>query len=66
MPDNKTLFRAVTGPGGDALEWRGRGQTLRVEPWGPGGVRVRCAAGPIVEGLPGALLEDRRSPPTPS
>lgn len=57
MPDNKTLFRAVAGPGGDALEWRGRGETLRVEPWGADAVRVRCARGPLADGLPGALLD---------
>ncbi|MFF7155995.1 TIM-barrel domain-containing protein [Streptomyces sp. NPDC008139] len=39
-----------------ALEWRARGETLRVEAWGPDAVRVRSApAGEIVEDLPGAL-----------
>jgi alpha-D-xyloside xylohydrolase len=39
----------------NTLEWVGEGQTVRVEPWGPDGLRVRVAMGPIREGLPGAL-----------
>jgi alpha-D-xyloside xylohydrolase len=40
------------------LEWSGRQETLRVEPWGPDAVRVRARlGGPVLEGLPGALLE---------
>ncbi|MFJ8946804.1 TIM-barrel domain-containing protein [Streptomyces sp. NPDC102395] len=48
-----------------ALEWSGRQETLRVEPWGPDAVRVRARlGGPVLDGLPGALLP--QAPPTPS
>ncbi|MGY5013896.1 glycoside hydrolase family 31 protein [Streptomyces sp. 900105755] len=41
-----------------ALEWSGRQETLRIEPWGPDAVRVRARlGGPVLEGLPGALLD---------
>ncbi|MDT0439926.1 MULTISPECIES: glycoside hydrolase family 31 protein [Streptomyces] len=41
-----------------ALEWSGRQETLRIEPWGPDAVRVRARlGGPLVEDLPGALLD---------
>lgn len=40
-----------------ALEWSGRQETVRIEPWGPDAVRVRARlGGPVLEGLPGALL----------
>ncbi|MEQ4724436.1 hypothetical protein [Nonomuraea sp. B19D2] len=43
---------------GDALEWRAKGETLRVEPWGPDAVRVRATpGGPLLDDLPGALLD---------
>ncbi|MDX8142458.1 glycoside hydrolase family 31 protein [Lentzea sp. BCCO 10_0061] len=42
---------------GTALEWRARGETLRVEAWGSDAVRVRATpAGPLLDDLPGALL----------
>jgi alpha-D-xyloside xylohydrolase len=42
-----------------ALEWSGRQETVRVEPWGPDAVRVRARlGGPVLEGLPGALLDE--------
>ncbi|MFF1680892.1 hypothetical protein ACFVYG_33235, partial [Streptomyces sp. NPDC058256] len=42
-----------------ALEWSGRTETVRVEPWGPDAVRVRARlGGPVIEGLPGALLDE--------
>jgi alpha-D-xyloside xylohydrolase len=42
-----------------ALEWRGRQETLRVEPWGPDAVRVRARlGGPVLPALPGALLDE--------
>lgn len=42
-----------------ALEWSGRQETVRVEPWGPDAVRVRARlGGPILGGLPGALLDE--------
>ncbi|HEV2342762.1 MAG TPA: glycoside hydrolase family 31 protein [Actinocrinis sp.] len=45
-----------TAPGG--LEWTGRQETLRIEAWGPDALRVRSrVGGPILEGLPGALLD---------
>ena len=37
------------------LEWSDKGQTLRVEPWGPDALRVRVAMGSIRDDLPGAL-----------
>ena len=44
---------------GGGLEWSGRQETLRVEPWGPDAVRVRARlGGPILRGLPGALLDE--------
>ncbi|MEV7740156.1 family 31 glucosidase, partial [Streptomyces sp. NPDC088921] len=43
-----------------ALEWSGRQETVRIEPWGPDAVRVRARlGGPVLEGLPGALLDER-------
>ncbi len=43
-------------PGG--LEWTGRQELLRIEAWGPDALRVRShVGGPILEGLPGALVE---------
>ncbi|WP_326785173.1 glycoside hydrolase family 31 protein [Streptomyces sp. NBC_00151] len=40
------------------LEWSGRTETVRIEPWGPDAVRVRARlGGPLLEGLPGALLD---------
>lgn len=42
-----------------ALEWSGRQETLRIEPWGPDAVRVRARlGGPLLDGLPGALLDE--------
>jgi alpha-D-xyloside xylohydrolase len=43
---------------GDALEWRARGETLRIEAWGPDAVRVRATpGGELLAELPGALLD---------
>jgi alpha-D-xyloside xylohydrolase len=40
-----------------AVEWRGGHETVRVEPWGPGSLRVRGTVGQqIRDDLPGALL----------
>ncbi len=47
------LFREHRG----GLEWRSFHETVRVEPWGDGAVRVRAALGPIRDDIPGALLE---------
>ncbi len=45
-------FRSSAG----ALEWSGRQETLRLQPWGPDGIRVRARlGGPVLDGLPGAL-----------
>ncbi|ONK10852.1 TIM-barrel domain-containing protein [Streptomyces sp. MP131-18] len=47
-------FRSSAG----ALEWSGRQETLRLEPWGPDGIRVRAGVGgPLLDGLPGALAD---------
>jgi alpha-D-xyloside xylohydrolase len=55
-----TFFRDL----GDALEWRAKGETLRVEAWGPDAVRVRAiAGGELLDGLPGALLPERPALP---
>ncbi|MCE7080006.1 TIM-barrel domain-containing protein [Streptomyces sp. ST2-7A] len=54
------VFRERDG----ALEWSGRQETLRIEPWGPDAVRVRARlGGPVLDGLPGAL--DTGCPPAP-
>ena len=45
-------------PGEPVLEWTGRQETLRIEPWGANALRVRAkVGGEILEDLPGALLE---------
>ncbi len=44
---------------GGALEWSGRQETVRIEPWGPDAVRVRARlGGPVLEGLPAAVLDE--------
>ncbi|RPF20421.1 glycoside hydrolase family 31 protein [Myceligenerans xiligouense] len=48
-----------TGP--DGITWRGGGQTLVVQAWGPDSVRVRCAPGAEVLDTDFALL-----PPSPA
>ncbi|MGW1068521.1 glycoside hydrolase family 31 protein [Streptomyces aureus] len=48
-----------------ALEWSGRTETVRIEPWGPDAVRVRARlGGPLLEGLPGALLDEPEDTPS--
>ncbi len=42
------------------FEWSSGRETLRVEPWGPDAVRVRCRLGPVLDDLPGALLDQPR------
>ncbi|PQM24531.1 family 31 glucosidase [Streptomyces xinghaiensis] len=43
---------------GGALEWSGRRETLRLEPWGPDAIRVRARlGGPVLADFPGALRE---------
>ena len=44
------------------LFWRLNGEILKVEPWGPDGVRVRATSLSDFPVIPGALLE---SPTTP-
>ena len=40
-----------------ALEWRGGHEIVRIEPWGPGGLRVRGTVWEkIRDELPGALI----------
>jgi alpha-D-xyloside xylohydrolase len=46
------------GSGLPGFEWSGGQETLRVEPWGPDGIRVRGRVGPILDGLPGALADE--------
>ena len=47
-----------TADGAAVLEWTGRQETLRIEPWGAHSLRVRShVGGPILEALPGALLD---------
>ena len=56
------LFHAVAG----GLEWRGAGQFVRIEAWGPDSLRVRSGVGRLLDDLPGALLEpDRAADPYP-
>ena len=51
-------------PGGRALEWTGRQETLRIEAWGANSLRVRSkVGGPVLAGLPGALLDPDGEPP---
>jgi alpha-D-xyloside xylohydrolase len=51
-------FSVRTLGGVHALEWTGRQEVLRIEPWGANSLRVRSkVGGPILEGLPGALLD---------
>jgi alpha-D-xyloside xylohydrolase len=45
-----------------ALECSTGQETVRIEPWGPDSVRVRAALGPMLDGLPGALLDAPQSP----
>jgi alpha-D-xyloside xylohydrolase len=45
-------------PGG--VEWEAAGETLQVRAWGRDGIRVRAKlGGPVLEGLPGALVDER-------
>ncbi len=50
-----------TGP--DHITWRGGGQTLVVQAWGPDAVRVRCAPGAEVFDNDFALLQPAESQP---
>jgi alpha-D-xyloside xylohydrolase len=45
------------GSGTAGFEWSAGQETLRVEPWGPDGVRVRGRLGPVLDALPGALSD---------
>src|SRR6516225_8230072 len=50
--------------GDQALEWRGGQEIVRIEPWGPGSLRVRGTVWEkIRDDLPGALIpvEPRRA-----
>ncbi|SDK10526.1 alpha-D-xyloside xylohydrolase [Actinopolyspora mzabensis] len=40
-----------------ALEWNNGQETLRIEPWGGDSLRVRAGFAPLVDDLPGALVE---------
>ena len=47
------------GSGAAGFEWSSGQETLRVEPWGQDGIRVRAALGPVLDGLPGALTDEQ-------
>ena len=47
---------------GAALEWSTGQEVVRLEPWGSDAVRVRATIGPVLDDLPGALLETPHSP----
>jgi alpha-D-xyloside xylohydrolase len=49
---------------GTALECSSGQEILRLEPWGPDAIRVRAALGPVLDGLPGALLDPPDVPDT--
>src|SRR2546423_7297752 len=56
-------FRAIAG----GLEWTGRGETLRIQAWGRDSLRVRSkVGGPVLDGLPGALLDEPVGGPGPA
>ena len=58
LAHEKGEFSVRTVGGVPALEWTGRQETLRIEPWAADSFRVRSkVGGPILEALPGALLE---------
>src|ERR1019366_4259628 len=53
----RSFGRGVFGQDGAAVEWRGRYETVRIEPWGADSLRVRgTIEGEIRDDLPGALL----------
>jgi len=55
-------FSVRSVDGVPALEWTGRQETLRIEAWGAHSLRVRAkVGGPVLEGLPGALLAPAES-----
>ncbi len=47
---------------GQTLIWRARHETLRIEPWGPDSVRVRCTHEAAMPDAPGALLAPEPAP----
>ena len=52
----------VFAESGASLEWRGRHEVVRIEPWGRNSLRVRGTARQAIrDDLPGALLD----PPPP-
>jgi len=56
-------FSVRSVDGACALEWTGRQEVLRIEPWGPNSLRVRSkVGGSILEELPGALLDPPEHP----
>ncbi len=46
----------------DTLYWRLKGEILKVEPWGPDGVRVRATNLPDFPEIPGALIDPLPDP----
>jgi alpha-D-xyloside xylohydrolase len=59
-----TRFRELPAARDAGLECGAGHETLRIEPWGPDSLRVRAAPGPVLDGLPGALLQPQESPDT--
>ena len=56
-------FSVRSADGAAVLEWTGRQEVLRIEPWGPNSLRVRSkVGGTILEQLPGALLDPPERP----
>jgi alpha-D-xyloside xylohydrolase len=54
------VLREIDG----ALEWHGRHEVMRLEPWGEDSVRVRVGLNTLRDGIPGALLD--HPPPAPA
>ena len=50
------------GGGAAGFEWTKGQETLRVQPWGPDAIRVRCCLGAIRDELPGALAGEPARP----
>ncbi|MGJ7905952.1 TIM-barrel domain-containing protein [Actinopolyspora sp. H202] len=48
-----------------ALEWNHGQETVRIEPWGRDSLRVRAGFAPLVDDLPGALVERPESGEVP-
>lgn len=47
---------------GRALEWRGEGETLRIEPWGADSVRIRASKKMPIDDVNWGLLDEHHEP----